>query len=284
MAAAGDLAMEEAVEGISFRLGTLGQTETLGAALASAAQRGDVIFLRGELGAGKTTLARGFLRHFFSNPELDVPSPSYLLHFTYRDEGEKQTQSIAENADTGVSEEASAECSAGQHGRSFRAGRFAALPGVAVHHLDPYRLPEGRIASLVDFQKIFADDICLIEWPQKLGPQIVTETSPPRLELTLGGEGPQGCGRVAKLTPVGDRWTALVNTWGAAGEYPTPSYAPAYASGDAAPAPLNPEAVRNGESIAAATTRTLPTDPAQWRVLGIESSCDDTGKHVKLLL
>jgi len=34
----------------------------LGAQLAEQAKPGDIIFLKGELGAGKTTLARGFLR------------------------------------------------------------------------------------------------------------------------------------------------------------------------------------------------------------------------------
>eukprot|EP01047_Picozoa_sp_COSAG01_P090262 COSAG01_NODE_22152_length_869_cov_1.157143_1_plen_205_part_01 len=205
--------MAEGVEALSLELGTLEETESLGAALAVEAQRGDVIFLRGELGAGKTTLARGFLRHFFSNPGLDVPSPSYLLHFTYRDEG-CDTAAIATTASDPVSSEGgNATAAEGRQGRSFRAGRFAALPGVAIHHLDPYRLPKGRIAALVDFKGIFTDDISLIEWPQMLGEQIVTETTPPRLELTLGGEGPQGCGRVAKLRPVGDRWTALVASW-----------------------------------------------------------------------
>jgi len=35
--------------------------------------------LRGDLGAGKTTLARGLLREKLQEPELRVTSPSYLL-------------------------------------------------------------------------------------------------------------------------------------------------------------------------------------------------------------
>ena len=69
------------------RTGWGAATEALGAALAAQAERGDVIFLQGDLGAGKTALARGFVRHYFANPALDVPSPSYLLHFSYQDEG-----------------------------------------------------------------------------------------------------------------------------------------------------------------------------------------------------
>ena len=60
-------------------------TERLGAQLAAVSQPGDVFFLTGELGAGKTSLARGFLRHYFADSQLEVPSPSYLLCFAYTD-------------------------------------------------------------------------------------------------------------------------------------------------------------------------------------------------------
>ena len=162
----------------------LRETEQLGAALAAVAQRGAVIFLTGDLGAGKTALARGFLRHYFLNPDLDVPSPSYLLHFTYTDEGEEAA--VAADGCAAASLSAEDTVAGSTHGRDFRGGRFATLPGVAVHHLDPYRLPEGRIAGLVEFEKMFASDISLIEWPERLGEQLVTAISPARLELTLG--------------------------------------------------------------------------------------------------
>merc|ERR1719454_1458630 len=70
-------------------------TEALGAALAHEVRRGDVIFLRGELGAGKTSLTRGFLRRFFGNSNLDVPSPSYLLHFTYTSSSSSSSVPVA---------------------------------------------------------------------------------------------------------------------------------------------------------------------------------------------
>ena len=275
-------------------LGELRETERLGAALAAAAQRGDVIFLHGDLGAGKTALARGFLRHYFHNAELDVPSPSYLLHFTYKDEGEE----AAVAQDGGAAESLSAEHTVAgcTHGRDFRGGRFAALPGVSVHHLDPYRLAEGRIAALVEFEKMFARDISLIEWPERLGDQLVTPTSPPRLELTLGAEGGhiQAGERIASLRAVGSRWEGLLAEWRRdLGDGAFPAVAqppPAAAAGSVAGpqggtgasqlTPLNPAPAGSCSGSGGVAVVPLPSDRSEWRVLGIESSCDDTGAAV----
>ncbi|HEY1719675.1 MAG TPA: tRNA (adenosine(37)-N6)-threonylcarbamoyltransferase complex ATPase subunit type 1 TsaE [Magnetospirillaceae bacterium] len=57
-------------------------TAALGQRLAEAARPGDVIALDGPLGAGKTTLARAFIRHLTS-PGEDVPSPTFTLVQTY---------------------------------------------------------------------------------------------------------------------------------------------------------------------------------------------------------
>ncbi|GAA4015933.1 tRNA (adenosine(37)-N6)-threonylcarbamoyltransferase complex ATPase subunit type 1 TsaE [Sphingomonas swuensis] len=49
----------------------------VGAALAAALRPGDVVALHGELGAGKTTLARAVLRAL--GHEGEVPSPSFAI-------------------------------------------------------------------------------------------------------------------------------------------------------------------------------------------------------------
>jgi tRNA threonylcarbamoyladenosine biosynthesis protein TsaE len=67
---------------LSLVLADEAATEALGRRLADCARPGDVIALEGPLGAGKTTLARAFIRHLTS-PAEDVPSPTFTLVQTY---------------------------------------------------------------------------------------------------------------------------------------------------------------------------------------------------------
>lgn len=62
---------------LSFRPGSEVEQEQLGAALAPCCGAGSVLFLDGELGVGKTTLVRGFLRGM-GYPDR-VKSPTYTL-------------------------------------------------------------------------------------------------------------------------------------------------------------------------------------------------------------
>ncbi len=58
-------------------------TIRLGADIALALEHGDVVALSGELGAGKTTLARAVIRTLAADPALEVPSPSFTLVQAY---------------------------------------------------------------------------------------------------------------------------------------------------------------------------------------------------------
>lgn len=54
-------------------------TSRLGQDIAAAVKPGDLIVLEGDLGAGKTTLARALIRAATAKPDLEVPSPTYTL-------------------------------------------------------------------------------------------------------------------------------------------------------------------------------------------------------------
>jgi len=57
------------------------ETLALGAKIATSLKPGDVVLLDGDLGSGKTTLARGIITHLCG--DINVPSPTYTLVQTY---------------------------------------------------------------------------------------------------------------------------------------------------------------------------------------------------------
>lgn len=54
-------------------------TQAFGAELADSLKPGDLVVLEGDLGAGKTALARAIIRRLADDPALDVPSPTFAL-------------------------------------------------------------------------------------------------------------------------------------------------------------------------------------------------------------
>jgi tRNA threonylcarbamoyladenosine biosynthesis protein TsaE len=68
---------------VNLALPDLAATARLGAALACRLAVGDVVALRGELGAGKTELARAIIRAASGDEALTVPSPTFTLAETY---------------------------------------------------------------------------------------------------------------------------------------------------------------------------------------------------------
>jgi tRNA threonylcarbamoyladenosine biosynthesis protein TsaE len=67
---------------VTLPLPTEADTQALGARLAARARPGDCLLLEGPIGAGKSTLARAFIRARLGRWE-EVPSPSFTLVQVY---------------------------------------------------------------------------------------------------------------------------------------------------------------------------------------------------------
>jgi tRNA threonylcarbamoyl adenosine modification protein YjeE len=59
------------------------ETERFAQAMAARLKPGDVLFLGGDLGMGKSVFARALIRALTDEPGLDVPSPTFTLVQTY---------------------------------------------------------------------------------------------------------------------------------------------------------------------------------------------------------
>lgn len=63
---------------LTLRTGSESDTERVGRQLAPHLRGGDIVYLVGPLGAGKTVLARGLIRAL-AGEEIEVPSPTFAL-------------------------------------------------------------------------------------------------------------------------------------------------------------------------------------------------------------
>ncbi|KAA5607175.1 tRNA (adenosine(37)-N6)-threonylcarbamoyltransferase complex ATPase subunit type 1 TsaE [Roseospira marina] len=75
--------MNTPTQTVTVQLPDEAATRRLGAALAGALGPGDVVVLRGDLGAGKTALARATVRALTGDPDEEVPSPTFTLVQVY---------------------------------------------------------------------------------------------------------------------------------------------------------------------------------------------------------
>lgn len=145
---------------------------------------GDVLLLGGDLGAGKTTFSRGFVRaRTGAGDDLRVTSPTYLLSNSYPtvDEGGGN--------------------------------------GTMVYHMDLYRLAEGNKENLspLNLENVLTDAISIIEWPSRLGELTPKTRMDVILNIDDNGSGENSDGengdndvetkrRCMTLVPHGDRW------------------------------------------------------------------------------
>lgn len=146
-------------------LASLSATEEFAAQIAALVRPGDVIALEGPLGAGKTAFARGFIAAL-ARAEAKAPEEVPSPTFTLV--------------------------------QSYEFARFT------VHHFDLYRIADAREAHELGIEDARADGVVLIEWPEKLGPDL----PPDRLHITLA-PGPEPDVRMAHVEACGSwqgRW------------------------------------------------------------------------------
>lgn len=145
-------------------------TEALGRALARLLRPGDVIALRGDLGAGKTALARALIRALPGPPDAEaeeVPSPTFTLVQSY-------PRRPAE-----------------------------------VWHFDLYRIEHQDEVYELGLEEALAEGITLIEWPERMEALLpedrldITLTYQQAKDATSGGEAAPS-GRLARLQGGGD--------------------------------------------------------------------------------
>jgi tRNA threonylcarbamoyladenosine biosynthesis protein TsaE len=69
---------------LSFTTGSADETTQLGRELAAHMKPGNIVLLRGELGAGKTTMVKGIAEGFQAALADEVTSPTFTLIHEYR--------------------------------------------------------------------------------------------------------------------------------------------------------------------------------------------------------
>lgn len=67
-----------------FRTHSADETIAMGRLLSNFLEAGQMVILRGDLGAGKTTLMKGIAEGFNAAPKEDVTSPTFTLVHEYR--------------------------------------------------------------------------------------------------------------------------------------------------------------------------------------------------------
>jgi len=130
-AAAADGDWQPAESARLVTIAALADTERLACALAEQAEwlRGKVVYLHGDLGAGKTTLVRLLLQALGETGK--VKSPTYGLMESYQPSA-------------------------------------CRLPGLKILHLDLYRLQDPEELEYLGLRDLLdADTLLLVEWPQR---------------------------------------------------------------------------------------------------------------------
>lgn len=133
----------------AYRTATEADTVALGRRLARELPAHGAVLLIGNLGAGKTTLAKGIVSGLGAAPPEDVASPTYTLIHEY----------------------------GGGPGRPL------------VYHVDLYRLEEPRELATLGLDEIFERDaMVLVEWGERFPGAMPAERTEIRIRVGAGEE------------------------------------------------------------------------------------------------
>ena len=127
-------------------------TERLAAACASALPQNFCIWLEGELGAGKTTFAMGFLRALGWQGSVKSPTYTLLEPYTLLNTGLGSTHINCNNGSSSTQLEPEK--------------KLESAPSLCVYHFDLYRMisPEEWVDA--GFDDLPSPALRLIEWPE----------------------------------------------------------------------------------------------------------------------
>ena len=144
-------------------------TDRFGQTLARHVGVGDVIALSGDLGAGKTSLARALIQALLAaeGRHEDVPSPTFTLVQTYE------------------------------------------TAKLTIWHADLYRLNDPREVDELGLEDAHEGGLLLIEWPDRMGDELPRERLEVELKESGGKHGLKDApkdGRSARLTSWGGTW------------------------------------------------------------------------------
>ncbi|MFZ4125995.1 MAG: tRNA (adenosine(37)-N6)-threonylcarbamoyltransferase complex ATPase subunit type 1 TsaE [Rickettsiales bacterium] len=135
---------------MAIALDSLQATHQLAVRIAKKLRRGDVLLLKGDLGAGKTTLAQGIIRALSRQP-VEVTSPTFTILQTY-------PVTLPDGA-------------------------------CELWHYDLYRIEHPSELQELGMDEAFEQGVSLIEWPERLGDALPPQHVAITLKLTGIGEG-----------------------------------------------------------------------------------------------
>lgn len=134
---------------------TEADTERLGAALAPHLQSGLVLFLHGELGAGKTTFVRGILRGLGYNGAVKSPTFTLVEPYVLDRNPAPVVPALTSSKDAG---------------------------GLTIYHFDLYRLKDPEELEFLGIRDYLSGSgVCLVEWAER-GKGVLPE---PDVDITI---------------------------------------------------------------------------------------------------